>query len=83
MNTNNVSKRLSIWAVVVAGMLMIPFITGMPWTSFDYTFAGIIIFGLATIYELATRNMKKVNQKVIVAAIVLGVLVLIWAWAVN
>lgn len=77
----NIKKRLSIWAIVIAGILMIPFLTQAPWTKGDFIFAGAVLFTLATIYEVTTRNMKNVKSKLIVAAVLLGVIVLILGWA--
>lgn len=78
----NLPKRLSIWAAVVAAILMIPFVAQMPWSAGDFIFAGVVLFGLATVYELATRNIKNVKYRVIVGAVIVTVLILIWAWAV-
>ena len=77
----DITKRLGVWAVVVAGILMIPFLTQAPWTKGDFIYAGAALFALATIYEITTRNMKNVNQKIIIAAALLGFIVLIIGWA--
>lgn len=77
----NIIKRLSVWAVVVVAILMIPFVANAPWTGSDFVFAGVVLFVLATIYELATRNMTNPKHRAIVAAIVLFMLVLVQAWA--
>jgi predicted PurR-regulated permease PerM len=81
MKTTNLNKKISIWAVVIAGVLAIPFITRAPWTLGDYFFAGIVLSILATIYEAVTKKMHSTKQKLIVAAIVLGIIVLIIGWA--
>jgi CDP-diglyceride synthetase len=78
---HKLTKRISIWAVVVAGILLIPFITNAPWTSFDYVFAGIVLFILSIIYEFTTINMKNVKNKLIVGAVILMVIILIMGWA--
>jgi 4-hydroxybenzoate polyprenyltransferase len=78
---NNSLKKISIWAVVISGVLMIPFLTNAPWTKGDYIFAGIVLSALATIYELVTKKMRSTKQKLVVAAILLGVIVLIIGWA--
>lgn len=77
----NVPLRLTIWAVVVAAILSIPFLANAPWTSSDFIFAGIVLFGCATTYELVTRNMKDAMQRVIVGVAVLFFIVLVLAWA--
>lgn len=81
MKKINSNKRLGICVVVIAGILMIPFITKAPWTGSDYLFAGVVLSVLALIYEIVTKNMKSTKQKLIVAAILLGVIVLIIGWA--
>ncbi len=78
---HKLTKRISIWAVVIAGILLIPFITNAPWTSFDYILAGIILFILSSIYEFTTINMKNVKNKLIVGAVILMVIILIMGWA--
>lgn len=75
-------KRLTIWAVVVAGILLIPFVTRAPWSAADYIFAGVVLFGAATIFEFVTKNIKEKMYKIAVGIAVLFVLMLIWAWAV-
>lgn len=81
MSHTNTTKRLTIWAMVVAGILSIPFLAQAPWTAFDFIFAGIVLFGSATVYEVSTRNMKNTMHRVAVAIAVLAFLVLVQAWA--
>jgi len=81
MKTEKMKKRLGIWALVVAGILMIPFLTQAPWTKGDFILAGAVLLTLAAIYEITTRNMKNVKNKLIVAAVLLGTIVLILGWA--
>jgi len=81
MKAKNLQKRLGIWVIVVAGVLMIPFLTKAPWTQGDYIFAGAVLFILATIYEITTRNIKSFKHKLIVAAVLLGIIALIIGWA--
>ena len=78
----NITKRLRVWAIVVAGILMIPLLAKAPWTGGDFIFAGSVLFGLATIYEFATKNMSNKRNRIFAAIGVLAVLVLIQAWAV-
>lgn len=81
MKTNTV-RRLTVWAAVVAAVLMIPFVTKAPWTGSDYVFAGIVLYGCAAAYELATKNMSNRMHRVAVGVAVAMVVLLIWAWAV-
>lgn len=79
--SKNLNKRLSMWAVVVAAILMIPLVAKFPWTIFDFILAGIVLFGSATTYELATRKMTNKTHRIIVAIAVFAFLVLVQAWA--
>jgi hypothetical protein len=75
-------KRLSGWALIVAAILMIPLVGKAPWTAGDFIFAGVVLFGSATIYELVTRTMNNPKHCIAVGAAVLTVVFLIWGWAV-
>lgn len=81
MSNNKIIKKLSIWAVIIFGILMIPFTTQMPWTKGDYLFAGSVLFILATVYELTTKNMKKLSNRLIVGVILIIVIFMIIGWA--
>lgn len=81
-NQRNVSRRLSVWAIIVVVILLIPYIAKAPWTAGDFIFAAVVLFGLATVYELVTRNMSSRVHRIVVGAVVLIVLVLVQAWAV-
>lgn len=70
-----------MWAVAVAGILLIPFLSKAPWTASDFVFAAAGLFGFATLYELVTRNMNNRTHRIAVGiAIVLAILMVI-AWA--
>lgn len=75
-------KRLGVWAVIVAAILMIPFLAGFPWTQGDYVFAGIVLFGAATVYEMATKSRSDKMHRIAVGAAVAMAVFLIWGWAV-
>jgi hypothetical protein len=73
---------LSVWAALVAGILLIPFLGKWPWSTGDYVFGGVVLFGSATLYEFITRKMKNRNHRII-TGVLLGLAVLaIWAMAV-
>lgn len=78
----NVSKRLSMWAMLVASILMIPLLGQFPWTLSDYVFAGVVLFGSATAYELITKNMRNEMHRLVVGFIILTFIFLIWGFAV-
>ena len=77
------TKRLSVWAAVAAGILTIPLLTNAPWTGSDFVFAGVVLFGAAAVYELATRTVTDKNRRIAIGVAVLFVLFLIWGWAVG
>lgn len=82
MKSKSLNQKLGIWAIVVALILSIPFITKAPWTLFDYIFAGIVLYSLSALYTLAAHKTKKTAYRLLTAAALLSVLVLIWGWAV-
>ncbi len=79
--TKNIKKRLMVWAIIVTAILMIPFLAKAPWTESDFAFAGVVLFSLASVYELTTRNMKNKMHHIIVAMVLLFLIMLILAWA--
>ena len=78
----NTPKRLTIWALVVAGILTIPYVAKFPWTEGDFIFAGVVLFGSATTYELVTKNMTDKRNRMVVGILAAGFVVAVWAWAV-
>lgn len=80
--TKNMKKRLSIWALVVAAILAIPLVFRAPWTIGDFIFAGVVLFGAASIYEFVTRNIYNATHRILVGLAVAAVVFLIWGWAV-
>jgi len=46
--------RYALWAVA-ALVLLVPLVAGAPWTTADYVFAGVLMFGALGVYELAAR----------------------------
>lgn len=77
----NITKRLTIWAFIVAGVLMIPLLAEAPWTKYDFIFGAIILFGTAFIYEITTRNMSNRNHRIITGIITAVILAFIWIGA--
>jgi hypothetical protein len=78
----SLQSKLLIWAAVVTGILMIPLLGQAPWSLEDYIFAGIVLFGAASGYELITFKLKSQLYRIMVALGALGGVMLIWAWAV-
>jgi hypothetical protein len=79
----NITKRLTIWAGLMAAILMIPFLTNSPWTSLDYISAAVVLFGSAACYEIAASKMKNKAYRLIAAVVAIGVVMSLWALAVS
>ena len=76
------TKKLAVWAAVVAAILMIPLLTNAPWTGGDFIFAGTVLFGAGLIYVLTTKNMGDKTHRIATGIAVALAVGLIWAWAV-
>jgi predicted PurR-regulated permease PerM len=74
-------KRLGLWYIFVAVVLMIPFLTKAPWTAGDFVFGGVVLFGFATIYELVTRKMNNKKHRIAVGFAILIAIMMVIAWA--
>ena len=80
----NITKRLSVWAIIVALILLVPlvamqFTDEVNWTRSDFVIAGVLLFGSALIYELATKNMSTPKNRLAIGIVV--PVVLLWLWA--
>lgn len=75
-------KKLSIWAIIVVGVLMIPLLTSAPWTMRDFVLAGVVLFGSATLYELLASKINNRYFRIVVGFAVGLLVIAIWAWAV-
>lgn len=80
-NMQSTIKRLAVWAVIVAVVLMMPYLAKWPWTPSDFVFGAVVLFGSATVYELATRNMSNKNHRIAIGIAVCLVLAVIWVGA--
>jgi len=79
----NITKRLSVWAVVVALILLIPlvamqFTEEVNWDLFDFAFMGTLLFGSALTYELIARKMSNVAYRAAVGVAVVTAVLLVW-----
>jgi hypothetical protein len=77
----NIRKRLLVWAVVVAAILMIPLLANAPWTALDFIFGAVVLSASATVYELATRNMRHKKHRIAAGIAVLAAIGLVMVWA--
>src|SRR3990170_3279949 len=86
--TQNITRRLSMWAVIIALILLIPLVLtllgsgvdgeGWHWTLFDFVFMGTLLFGSALTYELVARKMSNVAYRVAVGVAVVTAVLLVW-----
>jgi len=79
----NMTRRLSVWAIIVAFTLMIPlvamqFTDEVNWTLLDFVTAGSLLFGSALVYELATRKMTNTKYRLAVGVAVTAALLYLW-----
>jgi hypothetical protein len=80
----NIRRRLVVWVIIVALILLVPlvamqFTDEVNWTRSDFVVAGVLLFGSALIYELATKNMSKPENRLAIGIVV--AVVLLWLWA--
>ena len=84
----NITRRLSVWAVVVALILLIPLVLtllgsgvdgeGWHWTFFDFVFMGTLLFGAGLVYELVARKMSNGAYRAAVGVAVATAVLLVW-----
>ena len=74
----NITRRLSVWAIVVAALLMIPLLGKWPWTGSDFVFAGILLFGTGLTYELVARKGGTIAYRAAVGVACATGLLLAW-----
>ncbi len=82
MNMQN--KRLIIIVLVVALLLLIPFIAmqftnEVNWSWFDFIAAAVLLLGTGLLCELVLRKVKKNAYRIIICVALLFILLLIWA----
>ncbi|SDS12062.1 hypothetical protein [Christiangramia echinicola] len=78
------TENLSIILMVVVGILLIPFI-GMQvseevnWTGSDFLIMGILLFLTGLAINFALIKFKTLKSRIIACAVILFVLIVIWA----
>ncbi len=80
---NNTSKRLGMWAGIVAILMLIPlvamqFTSEMRWTLSDFVFMAVILFGAAAVYELVAKRLSNGWYRAAVGVAVVTSVALVW-----
>ena len=79
----NITKRLIVWAAVVALILLVPlnamqFTEEVNWDLFDFVFAGTLLFGTGLAYELVARKGGTAAYRAAVGIACAATLLLVW-----
>ena len=79
----NIIRRLIVWAVVVALILLIPlvamqFTSEVNWTLSDFVFAGVLLFGTGLTYELVARKAGGTAYRAAVGVALGAAFLLVW-----
>jgi peptidoglycan/LPS O-acetylase OafA/YrhL len=78
------NKRLIGIMLIVALLLLVPFIAmqfteEVNWTLSDFVIAGTLLLGTGLLCELVLRKIKKFEHRLLICAALLGLLFLVWA----
>lgn len=81
--TQNITKRLTLWAVVIALLLMIPlvamqFTNEVNWDLSDFVVMGALLFGVGLAYELVARRSEKTVYRVAFSIGLVTAFLLFW-----
>jgi len=84
MSDPSVLRAATRVAALTAMLLLVPlvamqFTAEVMWAPGDFVAAGVLLFGAGMAYVLATRRTRAARQRVVVGALVLGVLAVVWA----
>ena len=60
----NITRRLLVWAAVVALILLVPLLARAPWDLFDFVVMGGLLFGVGLAYELVARRSGKTVYRI-------------------
>ncbi len=79
----HITKRLTVWAVVIALVLMTPlvamqFTNEVNWDLFDFVVMGALLFGAGLAYELVARRSEKTVYRVAFGVGLVGAFLLFW-----
>lgn len=79
----NITRRLIVWAAVVALILLIPLVAmqvtnEVNWTLTDFVFAGVLLFGTGLAYELVTRKAGGIAYRAAAGVALAAAFLLVW-----
>jgi hypothetical protein len=78
------NKRLILIVITIAMLLLIPLIAmqftdEVNWNLFDFVAAGVLLLGTGIMCELAIRKINTPKYRIAACAVLLVLLLLIWA----
>ena len=88
MTKTDGGQRFPLWRVAmwgaIAAVLLAPAVAmqlsrEVAWGPEDFTFAGVLLIGGGALFELAAWKLRSLTGRLIAAAVILGVVLLIWA----
>jgi hypothetical protein len=79
MIMQNTKRRLTLLTVVVAALLLIPFLAKWPWSSSDFVAAAVMLLGSGVAYEFISRRAQNTAYKLGVAGAVGTALFIFWS----
>lgn len=75
--------RVALWggiaALLVLPLIAMQFTSEVMWGPEDFAFAGILLIGAAAIFELAAWKVRDLTGRLVLAAVLAGTVLLIWA----
>lgn len=77
-NKNIIYIAIATLAILLIPLLAMQFSKEVNWSFFDFTIAGILIFGTGLVYELVSKRLKTRANKVILAGVLVVVLFVVW-----
>ena len=77
-------KRILIIFIVIAILLLIPFIamqftSEVNWTSSDFAIMALLLISTGLLCEIIMRNVKTTKNRIILCGVLLLVFFLVWA----
>ncbi|MGY5851367.1 hypothetical protein [Salegentibacter sp. F14] len=77
-------QRLFLIVGLVALLLLIPLIAmqfsqEVVWSPFDFFIAAVLLLGTGLAIDLVLRKVKILKNRILLSAIILAILIIIWA----